>query len=81
MLEALQIVRCVQVPNTFSVCTSHRGFLMQTMSNEEVHDWLYAINPLLAGQMRSKATNVAPKPQPPTPFQHQSPVSLNLSLA
>lgn len=44
-----------QVPNTFSVCTSHRGFLMQTMSNEEVHDWLYAINPLLAGQMKSKS--------------------------
>uniref|UniRef100_A0A915JC71 PH domain-containing protein n=1 Tax=Romanomermis culicivorax TaxID=13658 RepID=A0A915JC71_ROMCU len=45
----------LKVPNTFSVCTSHRGFLMQTMSNDEVHDWLYAINPLLAGQMRSKS--------------------------
>lgn len=45
----------LKVPNTFSVCTSHRGFLMQTMTNDEVHDWLYAINPLLAGQMRSKS--------------------------
>ncbi|KAK0393224.1 hypothetical protein QR680_000105 [Steinernema hermaphroditum] len=42
----------LKVPNTFSVCTNHRGFLMQTQS-EEMYDWLYAINPLLAGQMRS----------------------------
>lgn len=45
----------LKVPNTFSVCTAHRGFLMQTVSQEEVQEWLYAINPLLAGQMRSKA--------------------------
>uniref|UniRef100_A0AC34QNN7 Kinesin-like protein unc-104 n=1 Tax=Panagrolaimus sp. JU765 TaxID=591449 RepID=A0AC34QNN7_9BILA len=46
----------LKVPNTFSVCTNHRGFLMQTLNNDEIHEWLYAINPLLAGQMRSKAS-------------------------
>lgn len=25
---------------------------MQTMAHEEVQEWLYAINPLLAGQIR-----------------------------
>uniref|UniRef100_A0A5S6Q9F7 Kinesin-like protein unc-104 n=1 Tax=Trichuris muris TaxID=70415 RepID=A0A5S6Q9F7_TRIMR len=44
----------LKVPNTFSVCTNHRGFLMQTLSNEEMQDWLYAINPLLAGQIKSR---------------------------
>ncbi|KAL1234163.1 Kinesin-like protein [Trichinella pseudospiralis] len=44
----------LKVPNTFSVCTNHRGFLMQTLTGEEMQDWLYAINPLLAGQMKSK---------------------------
>lgn len=43
----------LKVPNTFSVCTNHRGFLMQTV-DEQMYDWLYAINPLLAGQLRSK---------------------------
>uniref|UniRef100_A0A2R5LHZ1 Kinesin-like protein unc-104 n=1 Tax=Ornithodoros turicata TaxID=34597 RepID=A0A2R5LHZ1_9ACAR len=42
----------LKVPNTFSVVTKNRGFLMQ--SDKEVHEWLYAINPLLAGQIRSK---------------------------
>ncbi len=36
----------------FSVVTKHRGYLMQTLSDKEVHEWLYAINPLLAGQIR-----------------------------
>ncbi|KAK3104520.1 hypothetical protein FSP39_003955, partial [Pinctada imbricata] len=38
--------------NTFSVLTKHRGFLMQTLDDKDFHDWLYAINPLLAGQIR-----------------------------
>ncbi|KDR21304.1 hypothetical protein L798_04238 [Zootermopsis nevadensis] len=42
----------VKVPNTFSVVTKHRGFLLQTLGDKEVHEWLYAINPLLAGQIR-----------------------------
>lgn len=36
----------------FSVVTKHRGFLLQTLGDKEVHEWLYAINPLLAGQIR-----------------------------
>ncbi|XP_033724802.1 kinesin-like protein unc-104 isoform X2 [Pecten maximus] len=39
--------------NTFSVLTKYRGFLMQTLDEKDFHDWLYAINPLLAGQIRS----------------------------
>ncbi|XP_070490677.1 kinesin-like protein unc-104 isoform X3 [Chironomus tepperi] len=45
----------VKVPNTFSVVTKHRGYLLQTLFDKEVHDWLYAINPLLAGQIRSRS--------------------------
>ncbi|KAK7066390.1 hypothetical protein SK128_027888, partial [Halocaridina rubra] len=44
----------VRIPNSFSVVTKQRGFLLQTLGDKEVHDWLYAINPLLAGQIRSK---------------------------
>ncbi|XP_050411558.1 kinesin-like protein unc-104 isoform X2 [Patella vulgata] len=40
--------------NAFSVITRHRGFLLQSVDDKEFHDWLYAINPLLAGQIRSK---------------------------
>uniref|UniRef100_A0A0A9X260 Kinesin-like protein unc-104 n=2 Tax=Lygus hesperus TaxID=30085 RepID=A0A0A9X260_LYGHE len=50
----------VKVPNTFSVVTKHRGYLMQTLGDKEVHDWLYAINPLLAGQIRSKLARTVP---------------------
>ncbi|XP_073978084.1 kinesin family member unc-104 isoform X4 [Rhodnius prolixus] len=54
----------VKVPNTFSVVTKHRGYLMQTLGDKEVHDWLYAINPLLAGQIRSKLARTAPMNNP-----------------
>ncbi|KAL5014913.1 hypothetical protein ScPMuIL_009183 [Solemya velum] len=40
--------------NAFSVMTKYRGFLIQTLDDKDFHDWLYAINPLLAGQIRSK---------------------------
>ncbi|CAL8273361.1 unnamed protein product [Arctogadus glacialis] len=43
-----------QTPNTFAVCTEHRGILLQANSDKEMHDWLYAFNPLLAGTIRSK---------------------------
>ncbi|XP_024884659.1 kinesin-like protein unc-104 isoform X18 [Temnothorax curvispinosus] len=56
----------VKVPNTFSVVTKHRGYLLQTLGDKEVYDWLYAINPLLAGQIRSK-------------LARKSPAALNLS--
>uniref|UniRef100_A0A3P9M376 plus-end-directed kinesin ATPase n=1 Tax=Oryzias latipes TaxID=8090 RepID=A0A3P9M376_ORYLA len=38
-----------QTPNTFAVCTEHRGILLQAANDKEMHDWLYAFNPLLAG--------------------------------
>ncbi|CAF0916937.1 unnamed protein product, partial [Didymodactylos carnosus] len=38
--------------NTFSVVSKYRGFLLQPLSEKDVHDWLYAFNPLLAGQIR-----------------------------
>jgi len=43
----------VQERNTFSVATKLRGFLLQSTDDGDFHDWLYAINPLLAGQIRS----------------------------
>ncbi|GFT42234.1 kinesin-like protein unc-104, partial [Nephila pilipes] len=50
----------LKVPNTFSVVTKHRGFLLQTLGDKEVYEWLYAINPLLAGQIRSKLSRRRP---------------------
>ncbi|XP_045537254.1 kinesin-like protein unc-104 [Papilio machaon] len=46
----------VRMPNTFSVVSKERGYLLQTLGDKEVHDWLYAINPLLAGQIRCAGT-------------------------
>ncbi|KAM3835477.1 kinesin-like protein KIF1A isoform 10-T10 [Vipera latastei] len=43
-----------QTPNTFAVCTEHRGILLQASNDKDMHDWLYAFNPLLAGSIRSK---------------------------
>ncbi|XP_049853671.1 kinesin-like protein unc-104 isoform X6 [Schistocerca gregaria] len=57
----------VKVPNAFSVVTKHRGFLLQTLGDKEVHDWLYAINPLLAGQIRSKLARRRPIVPPVIP--------------
>ncbi|XP_031431410.1 kinesin-like protein KIF1A isoform X10 [Clupea harengus] len=44
----------LKTPNTFAVCTEHRGILLQAINDKEMHDWLYAFNPLLAGSIRSK---------------------------
>ncbi|XP_053338534.1 kinesin-like protein KIF1B isoform X4 [Clarias gariepinus] len=41
-------------PNTFGVCTKHRGILLQANNDKDMNDWLYAFNPLLAGTIRSK---------------------------
>ncbi|XP_052128712.1 kinesin-like protein unc-104 isoform X4 [Frankliniella occidentalis] len=49
-----------KIPNSFSMSTQHRSFIMQTLSDRELHDWLYAINPLLAGQIRSKLARREP---------------------
>uniref|UniRef100_A0A3P9HY16 plus-end-directed kinesin ATPase n=1 Tax=Oryzias latipes TaxID=8090 RepID=A0A3P9HY16_ORYLA len=42
----------LRTPNTFAVCTEHRGILLQASNDKEMHDWLYAFNPLLAGTIR-----------------------------
>ncbi|XP_053354025.1 kinesin-like protein KIF1A isoform X13 [Clarias gariepinus] len=44
----------LKTPFTFAVCTEHRGILLQASNDKEMHDWLYAFNPLLAGSIRSK---------------------------
>ncbi|UJR32870.1 hypothetical protein I4U23_020331 [Adineta vaga] len=47
--------------NTFSVVSKYRGFLIQPLFEKDVHDWLYAFNPLLAGQIKSRSSG-RPKP-------------------
>uniref|UniRef100_A0A8C1XBD9 plus-end-directed kinesin ATPase n=1 Tax=Cyprinus carpio TaxID=7962 RepID=A0A8C1XBD9_CYPCA len=42
----------LRAPNTFAVCTEHRNILLQAANDKEMHDWLYAFNPLLAGTIR-----------------------------
>ncbi|XP_012590230.1 PREDICTED: kinesin-like protein KIF1A [Condylura cristata] len=42
----------LKTPHTFAVCTEHRGILLQASSDKDMHDWLYAFNPLLAGTIR-----------------------------
>ncbi|KAK7482513.1 hypothetical protein BaRGS_00026224, partial [Batillaria attramentaria] len=42
----------LKTQNAFSVMTKTRGFLLQSLDDKDFHDWLYAINPLLAGQIR-----------------------------
>ncbi|XP_072744088.1 kinesin-like protein unc-104 isoform X8 [Anoplolepis gracilipes] len=67
----------VKVPNTFSVVTKHRGYLLQTLGDKEVYDWLYAINPLLAGQIRSK---LARKNPAATNLSNGAPIGLTPTL-
>nr|KAF6505704.1 kinesin family member 1B [Rousettus aegyptiacus] len=50
----------VKTPNTFVVCTKHRGVLLQALNDKDMNDWLYAFNPLLAGTIRSKLSRRCP---------------------
>ena len=52
----------VKVSNSFSIVTNSRGYLIQASSDKDLHDWLYAINPLLAGQIKSKTSRNKPGP-------------------
>jgi hypothetical protein len=46
--------------------TSEHGYLIQAAGDRDLHDWLYAINPLLAGQIRSTSARARPPaPAPP----------------
>uniref|UniRef100_A0A3Q3KKZ5 plus-end-directed kinesin ATPase n=1 Tax=Monopterus albus TaxID=43700 RepID=A0A3Q3KKZ5_MONAL len=42
----------LKTPNTFAVCTKHRGILLQAINEKDMNDWLYAFNPLLVGTIR-----------------------------
>ncbi|XP_076740781.1 kinesin-like protein KIF1B [Maylandia zebra] len=42
----------LKTPNTFAVCTKHGGILLQATNENDMNDWLYAFNPLLAGTIR-----------------------------
>lgn len=39
---------------SFSLSTKHRTITLHGSNERDCHDWLYAINPLLAGQIKSK---------------------------
>lgn len=45
--EAGQRIRAI-----FSLVTSQRALLVQCPDDKDVHEWLYAFNPLLAGEIR-----------------------------
>uniref|UniRef100_A0A4W3H4M0 Kinesin family member 1B n=1 Tax=Callorhinchus milii TaxID=7868 RepID=A0A4W3H4M0_CALMI len=47
----------LKTPNTFAVCTKHRGILLQACNDKDMYDWLYAFNPLLAGSIRYHTLN------------------------
>uniref|UniRef100_A0A8B9KCY1 plus-end-directed kinesin ATPase n=1 Tax=Astyanax mexicanus TaxID=7994 RepID=A0A8B9KCY1_ASTMX len=51
----------LKTPYTFAVCTEHRGILLQATNDKEMHDWLYAFNPLLAGSIRYTGSCTAEK--------------------
>ena len=55
---------CNQAWHYFSIVTVDRGFLIQAASDRDLHDWLYAINPLLAGQIKSKTARTKPSTPP-----------------
>ncbi|XP_030368962.1 kinesin-like protein unc-104 isoform X6 [Scaptodrosophila lebanonensis] len=71
----------VKIPNTFSVVTKHRGYLLQTLGDKEVHDWLYAINPLLAGQIKSRLARRTLEPASQTASQIQATTTANSANA
>ncbi|XP_064536098.1 kinesin-like protein unc-104 [Drosophila montana] len=71
----------VKIPNTFSVVTKHRGYLLQTLGDKEVHDWLYAINPLLAGQIKSRLARRTLEPASQTASQIQASNAVNAGSA
>ena len=60
----------------FTLITKSRNYQLQTTSEKEVHEWLYAINPLIAGEMRSKSSrenNKGPGEQWQSNFESSEP--------
>ena len=57
---ASDVIWCVYilgVQNTFSIITPYKGYIVQSLEEKDVFDWLYALNPLLAGQIKSQLGN------------------------
>lgn len=48
---------CPNVGYLFSLTTKHRVYLMQSDNEKTLHEWIYALNPLLAGQLKSRRLN------------------------
>lgn len=46
----------LETSRMFTLITKYREYLFQASSSKEIHEWLYALNPLLAGQMLSKSS-------------------------
>uniref|UniRef100_A0A667X792 plus-end-directed kinesin ATPase n=1 Tax=Myripristis murdjan TaxID=586833 RepID=A0A667X792_9TELE len=50
----------LRTPNTFAVCTEHRGILLQASNDKEMHDWLYAFNPSVSWSKLSRRKSAQP---------------------
>ena len=42
------------MPHIFTLCTKHRGLLLQASKKKDIEEWLYALDPLLAGALLSR---------------------------
>jgi hypothetical protein len=42
------------IKNLFTLCTKHRGFLVQTLKPKDMEPWLNCFDPLLAGTIMSR---------------------------
>lgn len=45
---------CPDIGYVFTLTTKHRTYLMQSDNEKVLHEWVYALNPLLAGQLKSR---------------------------
>lgn len=45
---------CPDIGFVFTLTTKHRIYLMQSDNEKVLHEWIYALNPLLAGQLKSR---------------------------
>ena len=57
MLGLYDVSIFLGVQNTFSIITPYKGYIVQSLEEKDVFDWLYALNPLLAGQIKSQLGN------------------------
>lgn len=52
---------CPNVGFVFVLTTKHRTYLMQSDNEKTLHEWIYALNPLLAGQLKSRRIMNVPR--------------------